>query len=326
MQLHLQVAPEVVPGLLERRAVPGGRAAGGRRELAVPARSRLWAETRIPLFEQSCDVRTPELRNQGVRPRVWFGERWITSILDLFAENSRYFPGLLPLTEDIDPLARAGRGPGAGAGRAAAAQRHDLALEPAGVRRRAAGCRTCASRTGCCRPGPTAVDMVANALFFYGLLRVLVEAERPLWSSMSFEAAQENFTSAARHGLDGPLYWPGTGWIRPDELVLRKLLPQAAEGLARWGVAAEVIDRYLTVIERRCLTGARARRGSSTRSRRWRTRGADRAAALHGMFAPLPGALGGERAGAHLAAAPPEAAEPAVRSCKRVLPFGPAGG
>ena len=59
--------------------------------------------------------------------------------------------------------------------------------------------------------GPTAVDMVANALFFYGLLRVLVEAERPLWSSMSFEAAQENFTTAARHGLDGPLYWPGSG-------------------------------------------------------------------------------------------------------------------
>ena len=43
--------------------------------------------------------------------------------------------------------------------------------------------------------GPTAVDMVANALLFYGLLRVLVEAERPLWSSMSFEAAQENFTT-----------------------------------------------------------------------------------------------------------------------------------
>ena len=44
-----------------------------------------------------------------------------------------------------------------------------------------------------------------------------------------------DFTSAARNGLDATLYWPGTGWIRPDELVLRKLLPMAAEGLARWG-------------------------------------------------------------------------------------------
>ena len=117
--------------------------------------------------------------------------------------------------------------------------------------------------------GPTPVDMVANALFFYGLLRVLVEADRPLWSLMSFEAAEENFTTAARHGMDGPLYWPGSGWIRPDELVLRKLLPQAAEGLARWGVASEVTDRYLSVIEQRCVPGAPARPGSSTRWRRW---------------------------------------------------------
>ena len=63
--------------------------------------------------------------------------------------------------------------------------------------------------------GPTAVDMVANALFFYGLLRVLVEAERPLWSYMSFDAAHENFTGAARNGMDATLYWPGTGWIQP---------------------------------------------------------------------------------------------------------------
>ena len=112
--------------------------------------------------------------------------------------------------------------------------------------------------------GPTAVDMVANALFFYGLLRALVEAERPLWSQMSFEAAEENFTTAARHGIDGPLYWPGSGWIRPDELVLRKLLPQAAEGLARWGVAAEVIDRYL-LGDRAALRAPAHRRGVAAR-------------------------------------------------------------
>jgi hypothetical protein len=126
--------------------------------------------------------------------------------------------------------------------------------------------------------------MVANALFFYGLLRSLVEAERPLWSSMSFEAAEENFTTAARHGMEGPLYWPGSGWIRPDELVLRKLLPQAAEGLQRWGVASEVIDRYLSVVERRCVN---RRTGAS-----WQldtvavleARGADRPTALRGML------------------------------------------
>ena len=58
----------------------------------------LWRETRIALFEQATDTRPEELKAQGVRPRVWFGERWITSIFDLFEENVRYFPSLLPLS------------------------------------------------------------------------------------------------------------------------------------------------------------------------------------------------------------------------------------
>ena len=64
----------------------------------------LWRETRIPLFEQATDTRSEELKAQGVRPRVWFGERWITSVFDLFEENVRFFPALLPITEDEDPL------------------------------------------------------------------------------------------------------------------------------------------------------------------------------------------------------------------------------
>ena len=32
--------------------------------------------------------------------------------------------------------------------------------------------------------GPTAVDAVANAVFFYGLVRALVALEHPPWASM----------------------------------------------------------------------------------------------------------------------------------------------
>src|SRR5439155_330818 len=64
----------------------------------------LWRETRIALFEQATDTRPEELKAQGVRPRVWFGERWITSIFDLFEENVRYFPPLLPILDDEDPV------------------------------------------------------------------------------------------------------------------------------------------------------------------------------------------------------------------------------
>ena len=80
-------------------------------QLAVGANSpyclgkELWRETRIPLFEQAADTRSEELKAQGVRPRVWFGERWINSVFDLFEENVRYFPALLPITTEEDPVA-----------------------------------------------------------------------------------------------------------------------------------------------------------------------------------------------------------------------------
>ena len=47
---------------------------------------------------------------------MWFGERWITSIFDLFEENVRYFPSLLPELSDEDPKAElaAGRTPALG--------------------------------------------------------------------------------------------------------------------------------------------------------------------------------------------------------------------
>jgi hypothetical protein len=283
MQLHLQVHPDSFAGYWNAAQCLAGV------QLAVGANSpfllgsRLWAETRIPLFEQSCDVRTPELRNQGVRPRVWFGERWITSILDLFSENARYFPALMPVTEDTDPMSEleAGKVPGL----------DELRLHNGTIWRWnrpvydiADGVPHVRVENRVLPAGPTVVDMVANALFFYGLLRTLVESERPLWSMMSFEAAEENFITAARHGLDGPLYWPGTGWIRPDELVLRKLLPQAADGLARWGVETDVTDRFLSIIEQRCVTRRTGAGWQLDMVAALEERGADRPTALHGML------------------------------------------
>ena len=57
-----------------------------------------------------------------------------------------------------------------------------------------------------------------------------------MWSQMSFSAAEENFHAGARGGIDARLYWPGLGEVPAAELVLRRLLPLAHEGLERWGV------------------------------------------------------------------------------------------
>jgi hypothetical protein len=118
--------------------------------------------------------------------------------------------------------------------------------------------------------GPTVVDTVANAAFYFGLVRAVAESERPLWSQMSFSAAEENFHVAAQQGIDAQVYWPGVGQVRATELILRRLLPLAHQGLDSWGAAPEERDRLLGIIEQRCLTGVT---GSEWFVRRMRQRG-----------------------------------------------------
>ncbi|MCX2733212.1 glutamate-cysteine ligase family protein [Saccharopolyspora sp. NFXS83] len=283
VQLHLQVAPEDFAAHWNAAQCLAGV------QLAIGANSpfllgkALWHETRVPLFQQATDTRPQELKNQGVRPRVWFGERWITSIFDLFEENVRYFPALLPEPEEEDPVAalQAGRAP-----TLAELRLHNGTIwrwnRPVydlvdGVPHLRVENRVLPS-------GPSVPDVMANAAFFYGVQRALTEQDRPVWTQMSFAAAEENFYTGARHGMDSHLYWPGAGWITPDELVLRRLLPMAHEGLRLCGVSDAARERTLGIIEARCL---RKQTGSSWQRdvvARLEQRGHDRRAALTGML------------------------------------------
>ncbi|BCB91554.1 hypothetical protein Psuf_088670 [Phytohabitans suffuscus] len=101
---------------------------------------------------------------------------------------------------------------------------------------------------------------MANGAFYFGLVRALAESDRPLWSQMSFSAAEENFHTCARHGIAATVFWPGLGYLPVTELVLRRLLPLARDGLDAWQVDPGERDRLLTIIERRCLT---ARNGAT---------------------------------------------------------------
>ena len=250
VQLHLQVDPQDFARSWNAAQVLAGP------QVALGANSpyffgrELWRETRTELFLQSTDTRPAELRNQGVRPRVWFGERWITSIFDLFEENVRYFPSLLPELSDEDPVAEleAGRAP----------RLQELRLHNGTVWRWnrpvydiVDGRPHVRVENRVLPAGPTVIDILANACFYYGVLRMLADDDRPVWSKMTFPTAEENFHECARRGMDATVYWPGLGEVTVDELVLRRLLPLAYEGLERFGVDAEVRDRYLGVIEQR---------------------------------------------------------------------------
>ncbi|PRY46431.1 glutamate--cysteine ligase [Umezawaea tangerina] len=283
VQLHLQVAPaDFAAHWNAAQCIAGVQVAIGANSPFLLGRA-LWHETRIPLFLQATDTRSEELKNQGVRPRVWFGERWITSIFDLFEENARYFPALLPETDDENPVEvlEAGGTP----------ELTELRLHNGTIWRwnrpvydAVDGVPHLRIENRVLPAGPTVLDIVANAAFFYGTQRALVDQDRPLWTRMSFHAAEENLYTGARHGMGAQLYWPGIGWVPPDELVLRRLLPMAHDGLRACGVSDEARERYLGVIEQRCLT---RRTGSSWQRDtvlRLEERGADRDAALTGML------------------------------------------
>jgi hypothetical protein len=253
VQLHLQVEPEAFAAHWNAaQAVAGVQVAVGANSPFFFGKE-LWRETRIALFEQATDTRPDELKAQGVRPRVWFGERWITSIFDLFEENVRYFPALLPVCEAEDPVETLARGD--------IPELPELRLHNGTIYRWnrpiydvVRGRPHLRVENRILPAGSTVVDILANAAFYYGLLRVLVEEDRPLWTQMSFSAAEENFHVGARDGIDARVYWPGIGEVPVAELVLRRLLPQAHEGLALLGIDAADRDRLLGIIERRCVT------------------------------------------------------------------------
>ena len=92
VQLHLQVTPARFADVWNAaQAVAAVQIAVGANSPFLFGRE-LWRESRPPLFQQATDTRPPELQAQGVRPRTWFGERWVDSAYDLFEENLRYFP------------------------------------------------------------------------------------------------------------------------------------------------------------------------------------------------------------------------------------------
>ncbi|QGU06729.1 Carboxylate-amine ligase YbdK [Corynebacterium occultum] len=252
MQLHLQLAPNKFAAAWNAsQAIAGAQVAlSGNSPLFLGW--KLWQESRIPVFRQSIDTRTPELVAQGVRPRVWFGERWITSIFDLFEENVRYFSPLLPEPREFSgtPVMQ-GKNPGL----------HYLNLHNGTVWRWNRPIYAPGKDLSHLRvenrilpAGPSVTDLIADAAFYYGLVKYLAEATRPVWSRLTFEDAERNFFAGARNGLHARMQWPTQGQVDVTDLIEDTLIPMAREGLRALEVDEDLIDTYLEVIEGRAET------------------------------------------------------------------------
>lgn len=249
MQLHLQVKPDVCANAWNASQAIAGA------QVALSANSplflghRVWHESRIPVFEQAMDTRTKELIHQGVRPRVWFGERWITSVFDLFEENVHFFSPLLP-----EGRAEAGKPEMLGANPGL----HYLNLQNGTIWRWNRPIYDPNGELSHIRvenrllpAGPTVKDIVADAAFYYGTVKTLGEQTRPVWSRLPFTTAQQNFCQGARHGLTANVEWPTLDRLPVTELVEHHLLPLARQGLDALGVDPACADEYLGIIEGR---------------------------------------------------------------------------
>ena len=207
----------------------------------------LWDETRIPLFEQAVAVGGYDGAAFGPIRRVTFGDGYVRhSLFECFQDNLRHYPILLPVDIDdaVDKLSHVRLHNGTIwrwnrplIGFNAAGKIH-LRLEHRVV-----------------PAGPTIVDEVANASFFYGAVVALAQMETPPETQIKFEHARDNFYKAARLGLRAGSHWLDGRQIPLRELILRILLPLAEDGLEGLGVAKSDFRPYLEIIRERVETG-----------------------------------------------------------------------
>ncbi|MDH5444090.1 MAG: glutamate-cysteine ligase family protein [Gammaproteobacteria bacterium] len=208
----------------------------------------LWDETRIPLFEQSVPVGGFDGAKFGPIRRVTFGSGYVRhSLMEFFEENLQHYPILLPVNLEHETQKFAHLRLHNGTiwrwnrplvGFSDDGQVH-LRLEQRVV-----------------PAGPTVVDEIANAAFFYGAVIALAEQEIPIESQLEFDKARDNFYKTAQLGLRATTCWANDKQVPVRELILKHLLPLSKLGLERLGVSNSDIRQYLDIIQQRVESGA----------------------------------------------------------------------
>ena len=211
----------------------------------------LWDETRIPLFEQSVAVGGFAGASHGSLQRVSFGSGYVReSILECFIENERHYPVLLPMNfyEGLEQMAHLRLHNGT----IWRWNRPLIGFDYDGIPHLRIEHRVVSG-------GPTVVDVMANAAFFFGLMQVLMQAGDPPESLLPFPAARNNFYAAARYGLDARVTWLNGHEGPVRNLLQEELLPAARRGLEMLEIDQADIDKYLGIMEgraRTAMTGA----------------------------------------------------------------------
>jgi hypothetical protein len=281
LQLHLRVPPDRFAAYYNAAQTIAGAQVAVAANAPYLLGNQAWQETRITLLEQLLDTRRLREIRAGAPARVRLGDGWINGPVELFDDLVRRFPPLFPTLEAEDPDAALETG--------CVPRLRELRLHNGTVWRWnrpvydvQVGRPQLRIENRVLPSGPTAVDMVANAAFYYGLVRAIADSDPAPWSQMPFATAERDLHRAARDGLAARLCWRGVD--EPvDQLTHEVLLPAAAAGLDAWGVDANDRDRYLGVIEARVRSGHTGAAWQTGAVHYLEEHGLERIAALHEM-------------------------------------------
>ena len=258
-QVHLQVTPDEFANAYNFAQALTGPTLASATNSPLLFGKRLWAETRIALFEQAVDTRRPGHHVRERTARVSFGDAWVTaSIADLYKEDITRFRPLLAPDDYVDPIAEldAGRVPELAA----------LRLHTGTVWRWNRACYGISQTPDGEVPhlrienrvlpsGPSTTDEIANAALWIGLMRV---GARAIPGDQPVDAVRAGAVELRRRGAPGPLVVAGLA--RRPGVAGRRAHPRRAaaagpRGSRVAGRRAADIDRYLGVIERRVRSG-----------------------------------------------------------------------
>lgn len=254
-QIHLQVAPEEFVQLYNLAQAITAPVLAAAVNSPLLFGHRLWQETRLALFQHSADTRSSTLQMRSHPTRVHFGEQWLRgSVLELFREQIARFRVIMITDPDEEPAQVLSRGE---IPKLSALRLHNGTVWPwnracYGIANGRAHLRI---ENRALPAGPTALDEMANAAFFFGLMAALPAEYGEIEKRMAFDDAKSNFFAAARHGLKAQFSWLGGQSQPASALILDHLLPLARRGLSESGIEAEDVDNYLGVIEERVRSG-----------------------------------------------------------------------
>jgi CBS domain-containing protein len=259
-QVHFQVSPEDFTRFYNIAQAVTGPLLAAAVNSPILLGKRLWHETRIAVFENSVDTRSEAQQERGLKPRVHFGDRWLEeSATEIFKEDIARFRIVLTTETEDDPLGMIEQGimPSLNA----------LRLHNGTVYRWNRPCYGVHNNIPHLRienrvipSGPTVVDEMANAAFFFGMMAGMAAQVKDIRDHLSFADVKANFLGAARDGIRAQMCWFDDTHMPAKELVLEQLLPLAREGLQEAGINQDDIDRYLGVLHDRVTsrrTGAR---------------------------------------------------------------------